>query len=352
MRRNLISISKLVLSNYSFQFNKEGFSLFHNSIPVAKCPVECGLFHLNSIPAALNTEIIPSPTQSARLWHHRLGHISKDRIQRLVKEQILPSVDFSDLDVYVNCIKGKLTKARKKGSNRSGQLLEIIHTDICGPFPIQTLEGHRYFITFIDDYSRHPGPFAKYLQECGIVAQYTNLGTPEQNGVAERRNRTLKDMVRSMICNSQLPNYLWGEAIRTANYILNRVPSKAVSKTPFELWTNRKLSLNHLHIWGCKAEAKVFNPQEKKLDPKTISCFFVGYPEKTKGYRFYCPNHTTRLVETGRAVFLENVHEERKATDFIFEELGEIAIEPAKRSVQVPHISEIQGEDYEDMEPE
>ncbi|CAL2274253.1 unnamed protein product [Prunus armeniaca] len=216
---------------------------------------------------------------------------------------------------------------------------------------VRSDRGGEYYGKF-DQTGRHPGPFAKYLQECGIVAQYTNPGTPEQNGVAERRNRTLKDMVRSMICNSQLPNYLWGEAIRTENYILNRVPSKEVSKTPFELWTNRKPSLNHLHIWGCKAEAKVFNPQEKKLDPKTISCFFVGYPEKTKGYRFYCPNHTTRLVETGRAVFLENVHEERKATDFVFEELGEIAIEPAKQSVQVPHISEMQGEDYEDMEPE
>ncbi|CAL9005083.1 unnamed protein product [Prunus brigantina] len=89
-------------------------------------------------------------------------------------------------------------------------------------------------------------------------------------------------MVRSMICTSQLPNYLWGKAIRTTNYILNRVPSKALSKTLFEIW-NRKLSLNHLHILGCKAKAKVYNPQEKKLDPKTVSCFFCRLSREDEG---------------------------------------------------------------------
>ena len=82
---------------------------------------------------------------------------------------------------------------------------------------------------------QHMGPFASYLQDCGIVPQYTMPGTPEQNGVAERRNRTLKDMVRSMMSNSNLPEYLWGEALKTALYILNRVPSKSIPKTPFEL---------------------------------------------------------------------------------------------------------------------
>ena len=66
---------------------------------------------------------------------------------------------------------------------------------------------------------QHMGPFAKYLQDCGIIAQYTMLGSPQQNGVAERRNRTLKDMMRSMMSRSNLPEYLWGEAIKTVNYV-------------------------------------------------------------------------------------------------------------------------------------
>ena len=113
-------------------------------------------------------------------------------------------------------------------------------------------------------------------------------GTPEQNGVAERRNRTLIDMVRSMMSNSTLPEFLWGEALKTAVHILNRVPSKVVPKTPYELWVGRKPTLNYLHVWGCPAEAKNFNPQIKKLDSETISCNFIGYPERSKGFRFYC----------------------------------------------------------------
>jgi hypothetical protein len=95
-------------------------------------------------------------------------------------------------------------------------------------------------------------------------------------------------------------------SLKTAVYILNRVPSKAVPKTPFELWTRRKLSLRHLYVWGCPAEARVCNSHEKKLDLRTISGYFIGYPEKSKRFRFYCPNHSMRIVETGNARFIEN----------------------------------------------
>ena len=124
--------------------------------------------------------------------------------------------------------------------------------------------------------------------------------------MAERKNRTLMDMVRSMISNSSLPKSLWTYALKTAVYLLNRIPSKAVPKTPFELWTGRKPSLRHLHVWGCPAEARMYNPHEKKLDSRTVSGYFIGYPEKFKGYRFYCPNHSSRIIETGNARFIEN----------------------------------------------
>ena len=132
------------------------------------------------------------------------------------------------------------------------------------------------------------------------------LGTPQQNGVAERRNHILMEMVRSMMSYSSVLISLWGEALKTAMYILNRVPSKAVPKTPFELWTGKKPTLRHIHIWGCPAKARIYNPHEKKLDSRTISGYFIGYPNKSKGYRFYCPNHSVRIVETGNARFVEN----------------------------------------------
>ena len=306
--------------------------------------------------------------ESYALWHKRLGHISKDRVERLIKTNILPALK-NDLEISVDCCRGKMTKIRKKTAVRSSDLLEVIHTDISGPYTA-TLCRNFYSITFIDDYSRYgylylikeksesldkfkfcrtevekqlgkvikvvrsdrggeyyskhgnagqlKGSFAKYLEDSGIVGQFTMPGSPKQNGVAERRNRTLMEMVRSMISRTNLPDFLWGEALKTALYILNRVPTKAVLLTPFELWTGRKPSLNHLKVWGCPAEVKLYNPTLSKLDSRTTRCYFVSYPEHSKGYRFYNPNGGTRIVESQTAKFLEfDVAEESSCSQTI-----------------------------------
>ncbi|GJV58830.1 retrovirus-related pol polyprotein from transposon TNT 1-94 [Tanacetum coccineum] len=151
-----------------------------------------------------------------------------------------------------------------------------------------------------------PSLFAKFLESHDICAKYTLPGMPQQNGMAERRNRTLMEMVRSMISKSSLSKSLWIYALRTVMYLLNRVPSNPVPKTPFELWTERKTSLRHLLVWGCPAEARVYKPREKKLDTRTVSGYFIGYLEKSKGYKFYCPNNSSRIVEIGNAKFLGN----------------------------------------------
>ena len=177
--------------------------------------------------------------QSSYLWHRCLGHISKERIQRLLKNEILLDLDFTYLNVCVDCIKDKQTKHTKNKATRSTQLLEIIHIDICGPFDVNYFNQEKYFITFIDNFSHyglHPGLFAKFLKKHGIYAQYIMPYTPQKYDVSKRHNRTLMDMVKSMY------------ALKTAMYLLNRVPSKAIRKTPFELWTSRKLSLRHLHV--------------------------------------------------------------------------------------------------------
>ena len=90
---------------------------------------------------------------SAYLWHKRLDHISKERLQRLVKNEILPNLEFTDFSLYVDCIKGKQTKHNKKGATISNHLFEIIHIDICGPFDVPSFNGEKYLITFIDDFS-------------------------------------------------------------------------------------------------------------------------------------------------------------------------------------------------------
>ena len=362
--RNLISVSRLVPFEYSFTFSGSSFSLFYKSDCVGNGTLSDGLYCINlqnnatydSMHVHTGIKRCVINEDSSKLWHRRLGHISIERIKRLVNEGVLNTLDFTDFETCVDCIKGKQTNKSKKGANRSSDILEIIHTDICSLD--MDSHGQKYFISFIDDYSRYmylymldnknealdafkifkaevekqcgkqikivrsdrggeyygrytedgqaPGPFAKFLQEHGIVAQYTMPGSPDQNGVAERRNRTLLDMVRSMLSSSNLPKSLWAEALKTAVYILNRVPTKAVPKTPFELWKGWKPSLRHMRVWGCPSEVRIYNPQEKKLDPRTISGYFIGYAERSKGYRFYCPSHSTRIVESRNAKFLEN----------------------------------------------
>jgi hypothetical protein len=131
-------------------------------------------------------------------------------------------------------------------------------------------------------------------------------GDPQQNGVAERCNHILMDMVRSMLSYSTLPISLQMKALKTIVHILNRVPSKSVPKIPYEMWIDRKSTLNYLRVWACPAEAKLFNPSIGKLDPKTVSCHFIGYLNKSNGFRFYCPDRYIKIVETRHDVFLKD----------------------------------------------
>ncbi|KAI3513141.1 hypothetical protein L1887_20467 [Cichorium endivia] len=238
-----------------------------------------------------------SGVEKACLWHCRLGHINKKRIAQLQKDGVLESFDLGSDDVCESCLLGKMTKKPFKGSFERGEgLLDIIHTDVCGPFRTTTKDGTRFYVTFTDDYSRYGYiyliknksdtfekfkkfkngaenqlgrkikmlrsdrggeylsiEFLDYLKECGIVSQLSPPRTPQLNGVAERRNRTLLDMVRSMMTRASLPIHFWGYALETAAHILNLVPTKKVAKTPHEMWTGKAPSLAHIKVWGCEA---------------------------------------------------------------------------------------------------
>ena len=109
------------------------------------------------------------------------------------------------------------------------------------------------------------------------------------------------------MAESSLHIRLWGEALKTVIYLLNRVLTKATIKTPYELWMGRKPSLKHLHIWGCPAQARSYVPKERKLDSRTISCYFVGYSKKFWGFKFYDPSIRVCFFKTGNAHFFEDI---------------------------------------------
>jgi hypothetical protein len=144
--------------------------------------------------------------------------------------------------------------------------------------------------------------FGEHLRECGIVRQLMPPSTPQRNDVSERRNRTLLDMVHSMMSLTDLPLSFWGYALEAAAFTLNRAPYKSVEMTQYELWNGKKPNLSFLKIWGCDVYVKRLQPN--KLEPKSDKCVFVGYPRETTGYSFY---HKTKgkVFVAKNGVFLE-----------------------------------------------
>ncbi|KAJ9564284.1 hypothetical protein OSB04_000250 [Centaurea solstitialis] len=254
------------------------------------------------------------------LWHCRLGHINKKRVELLLKGGFLGNFDYKPFDNCESCLSGKMTKQPFNSENeRATDLLEIIHTDVCGPFSHVARGGYRYFITFTDDFSRYgyvylmrhkSETFEKFKEYQNEVQNLLDkrikflrsdrggeyLSDEFDNHLMEcgLRNRTLLDMVRTMMCHSSLPISFWGHALETAAHILNRVPTKSVEKTPYELWKGKKPNISFLKIWGCEVYVK--RPTSEKLKPKSDKCFFVGYPKTTVGYYFYNPEENKVFV--------------------------------------------------------
>ncbi|KAL6323342.1 hypothetical protein AAG906_029349 [Vitis piasezkii] len=290
---------------YSFTFENKRVDVIYDSKVIGNCVLSYGLYRLSFLSTCsynVENNVAKKPLTKERfslLWHKHLGHISKERVERLISSRILPHLDSDDLEICVDCVKGELTKNKKKGATRNQNLLEIVHTDISGPYST-TLCGNKYFITFIDDFS-HYG-YKQLGKVIKIVRSDRGGEYYEKHGDVGKTKDLCK---RSMMGRSNLLEYLWGEAIKTTTYILNRVPSKSVLKTPFELWTDRKPNLNHFKVWGCPAEVKIYDPSLKKTDSRTTRCYFIGYPSHSKGYKFYCSTRGTRIVESQVAKFLE-----------------------------------------------
>ena len=159
--RNLISISRLVPLGFSFNFTDLGFSLSNKSKVIGYGALFDGLFHIqlhndvtyNYMHVTIGLKRCVMDEESSMLWNPRLGHISIERMKKLVNDRVLSTLDFADFETCLNCIKGKQTNKSKRGAQRSTNLLEIIHSDIC--CPDMDANGLNYSITFIADYSRY-----------------------------------------------------------------------------------------------------------------------------------------------------------------------------------------------------
>lgn len=151
------------------------------------------------------------------------------------------------------------------------------------------------------------------LAELGIVHETSAPYFPQQNGVAERENRTLMEMARSMLyaSKSKLPLSFWAEATAYAAYILNRIPSSRSNTSPFERWTGQKPKLSHLRVFGSRTFVHVPDAKRTKLEPKCVEGILVGFCESTKAYRVYIPSQRKVIVS------LDVIIDETKGCDVL-----------------------------------
>ncbi|GKA99274.1 retrotransposon protein, putative, ty1-copia subclass, partial [Tanacetum coccineum] len=233
MTRNIISFHALFKDGYKFSFDNENRDIlvYLNGCFMFKAsPCHNGNVILN---VGSSNEL-----DKSKLWHSHLGHVNKKRIAQLQKDEMLESFDFKSDDVCECCLLGKMTKSPFIGSCERGEgLLDLVHTDVCGPFQSATKHGKCYYVS---KRGREP------TGQKDKVSQLTPPRTPQLNGVAKWRNRTMLDIVRSMMSQATLPISFWVYALETATHILNFVPTKKVSKTPFEMWKGKQESYGYL----------------------------------------------------------------------------------------------------------
>ncbi|GJT65318.1 zinc finger, CCHC-type containing protein [Tanacetum coccineum] len=353
LRKNLVSGPVLNKCGYKQVYESDKYIL-------SKCGVFVGFGYYNNGMFMLNLNKVPDDSDSvymssstvvnSTLWHARLGHVHYKRMLEMSKDDLIPAID-ENLEKCTTCMLTKITRQPFKSITRKSVILELIHSDLCDFHATPSLGNKKYVITFIDDASRfcyvyllhakdealdkfriyktevelqqndlvktlrtdRGGEYYDpvFFQSVGIIHETTAPYTPQQNGVAERKNRALKEMVNSMLSYSGLSEGFWGEAMLTACYLLNRVPNKRNKTTPYELWYKKRPNLSYLRIWGCRAVVRLPDPKRRTLGEKGIDCIFVGYAKHSKAYRFYViePNDSVSInsiIESRDAIFDEN----------------------------------------------
>lgn len=304
-----------------------------------------------STPMALLAKI----DENSWLWHTRLGHVNFQALSQMSRDEMVYGIPkiVQPRKTCEGCLMAKQPRKAfpAQTSWRSKERLELIHGDICGPITPSTPAGNRYFLLLVDDYTRKmwvyllkekneafevfkkfrtlveketsevikvfrtdrggefcSTEFLSYCEKAGIVRHFTAPYTPQQNGVVERRNRTVAAMVRSMLRETKMPSWLWGEAVRHAVYLLNRLPTRALSnKTPYEAWNDKKPNLEHIRLFGCLAYMKIPQVTVRKLEDRSKVVVYLGKEPGTKASRLYDP--ISKRVHVSRDVtYQEDKH--------------------------------------------
>jgi hypothetical protein len=305
---------------------------------------------------------------SLQEWHERFGHLNEKDLKNIIRKQKVDGIDIKAdeaLPVCETCVKGKQTrKPFTRSVSQSTELLELVHTDVCGPVRVNSLAGSRYFVTFIDDKStwcevyfmkkksevtekfkeykclvekkterkiktirsdngtEYTSHYLKdFLKQEGIRHELTVEYTPQQNGVAERKNRSLVETARCLMIQSGLSASFWAEAILTANHIRNRYPSRSLGgEIPFKMWTRRTPIVSYFRKFGTTAFALDKTPGKGKFDSRSKKCIFIGYSVQSKAYRLW-DSEARKVIRSRDVTFTGRNQAENDFTDFIDEQI-------------------------------
>ena len=304
-------------------------------------------------PISESANLVSTLPLDLSLWHRRLGHINYQAIKRMKRDDLVTGMkinaDFKPDPICEPCLAGKMhADPFPSTGNRSIKPLELVHTDLHGPVPIQTNSGFKYWNTWIDDctdfwtiyllkaksstfeafkeYKAYAETlldakikstqddkggeymsqtFIQFCTDHGIQRRHTTRNRPMQNGHGERANRTIAEGATTMLHESGLPPSFWGEAVGAFVYVRNRTATSTVTgATPYELWTGKKPDLSRIRIWGCTAYVHVQKDKRSAMGSHMEKCAFIGYPAGYKGWKFYNPV-TKKVIISERAEFDE-----------------------------------------------
>jgi Reverse transcriptase (RNA-dependent DNA polymerase)/gag-polypeptide of LTR copia-type len=345
MALTLVSISRIAAAGYTTVFRDTSCRIYHaQREPVGEISVDGGLYRVHHLP--LSEAAAPvEETVTINELHRRMGHIAHEAARDLVKKKLVEGLVLDETSQPTSCDSCEFAKKTRKPiqkerhAPRPSAPGEEVYSDVWGPAPTRSIGGREYYVSFIDGHQRWSeielmrhkdetfdaylkyeseseaqykvrikklfsdrggeytsDAFKKHLGQRGTQQKLTVHDTPEYNGIAERFNRTVLEKVRAMLHASGLPKFLWGEAVKHANYLRNRTSTKALDgKTPYEMKFGTKPNLAGLHEWGAKVW--VHDKTGSKLEGRSRIGRWVGYEEASNAHRIYWPDKRKVTVE-------------------------------------------------------
>jgi histone deacetylase 1/2 len=334
--KNLISVRQLTTDiNVSVSFDPFGFSVidFQTGIPLMRCDSIGDLYPVTS-------QLSHFVGLTSSLWHSRLGHPSSSILQSLHRNKFLSSELSKSKTICDSCVVGKHVKLPFCSSqNITLMPFDILHSDLWTS-PVLSSSGHRYYVLFLDNYSDFLWTFPisnksevfekfislsnqihtqfsqtikcfqcdngreydnkvfhKYCADNGLIFRFSCPHTSSQNGKAERKIRTINNMIRTLLAHSSVPPSFWHHALQMATYLLNILPQKNLSNhSPTQLLYHRDPSYTHLRVFGCLCYPLFPSTTINKLQPRSTPCVFLGYPLNHRGYKCFDLSHRKIII--------------------------------------------------------